>query len=1523
MAQEPQSSVAALLRQAKEALQERQYSRALQHARSVLQRDRDNYFAYVFVGAAAAGLGERERALQAYQRATSLRPTELLAWRGICESAADSTGAESDAYWSAIIQACDRCIQADLDKQNEGNLGPLLQRRWRALAILSDRSPPVYAFGELDARRLQMLFEYERREPEITEWMSIARCVRQPTMDGMRSLWGWFQHVVSSACRKQPATIPSYVAVGIRLWQCTTEREYVFQEWTRGAACADAFCLSALEELLMEDTAPRELVEKYLLWCQRIVHRRPGGLGAASIGWVLVLLASARNVGVATTERWSHWRMSGLSEQVTETLITDHTLVASLLQMGLGIGAHDWNRVSRASSAALDLIDGKRKQGRDLTLLYVATQLALGIAQGAQRKRNEAIRTLEAALETLHVIRGDRANRDWVIRMRCCVWRILAAYFWQQNLVESRRQALALCEQVLAVDSREPWAQIQQMEWVDELAASSVQVPEQPSGCACVDWNGHWSKLRQLDSLLEQLDAAAMPLGLHIIGWGTSVAASAKVRALAFLCRARHGRFMANSPLRQRDGECDLPVSELEDLLAAVSADPKAVAAYWALARYLWTKALALGGPRAVAAQPCPETMAEQRTSREVTTDSSVMLPGVASICNALDAFPEPFDRTVVDSGQIPKDGRKGKSIEKRHQEMSMPTGHADDALSEPSVATESASSLVESLSAPPKEGIEDTQRSACIPNATAASNNAVQGISQRTDTEAYCKSSKAAFSPSFPSRDDPTSQKGQDSSALLVSSAKASWYWFMAVRCLEHAQALEPGSEAICLKLLRAYSWEIQQSIHHREFATTRALVQRVERVCLQAIASSTEAVPWAWFTSGWFQYQSRAWRACALSLQKYLQMDDESAFHDQRHLLSWYALGEAYQREGKVIAACQALARSWQYGVSMIPVAQDSAMDMIVLVGTAYARLLAVRGQYTEALALIATLDRMTDPSHSTAQGQDTEARPFITASDRMTDPSRSTAEVDEQYPQKRKSLVTASPITAVETGSDTSGPTRERSCALCPTRTSDIGSGQDKDGSLLKRTPHGINRAFDRKETSCLSVSGDKNGTITTQSTSGRMRWLEMLLCWSLAHVRSSYAERLWLCGQQRAAIENWQVAMRALEKARVTSAPSAWEEPSARCFTIALRLLQRTGPAPLSDLFSRERSDTSMTGVKDECDLRGASFQLADPALRNIIQPLGAMLTMGGRATPSPVLQAQYLVFELLCWAATPADEPQPQAREPSAFLERLAALVHATSARMRPRVAGMFLTSLAFTGRLCYHDVEHWSLLNHFGRLDGDTSVVLVALSLLNERPMLWAKRSPALGSHSIVEWSSEQMDVSFARRGLEWLQIHHADSALGATLLGLVYEQVFGDLVMADRFYELGVLTYPNEPLAQLHGIRALLRCDKLAANVMQPSTWIRYAFYWERVCKHGLLWPQRRADKSSGDSLGHVKAQLDAYFSRNLAQMTMLRNQDAMKGVVAQPQDHESIQCWCHRYPDLQTTNPHQNSWNEHLLQP
>ncbi|XP_013407175.1 tetratricopeptide repeat protein 37 isoform X1 [Lingula anatina] len=107
------------LKNAREAIRNKDYKEALKHCKAILKVDKTNYNALVFVGVAAEGLEQPEQALSAYKKATDSAPDQLLAWQGLCNFYEKNDKAE---YKDDMLQVYEKLMalyESDFEKKFE------------------------------------------------------------------------------------------------------------------------------------------------------------------------------------------------------------------------------------------------------------------------------------------------------------------------------------------------------------------------------------------------------------------------------------------------------------------------------------------------------------------------------------------------------------------------------------------------------------------------------------------------------------------------------------------------------------------------------------------------------------------------------------------------------------------------------------------------------------------------------------------------------------------------------------------------------------------------------------------------------------------------------------------------------------------------------------------------------------------------------------------------------------------------------------------------------------------------------------------------------------------------------------------------------------------------------------------------------------------------------------------------------------------------------------------------------------
>ncbi|XP_071101530.1 superkiller complex protein 3-like [Haliotis cracherodii] len=120
------------LKNAREAIRNKEFKEALRHCKTVLASDKTNYNALVFVGVAAEGLEQADQALKAYKKAIDAAPEQILAWQGLCGFYEKNPSPDNDADLASVykklmsLQASDKEKMLDIGRklaQVHGKLG--------------------------------------------------------------------------------------------------------------------------------------------------------------------------------------------------------------------------------------------------------------------------------------------------------------------------------------------------------------------------------------------------------------------------------------------------------------------------------------------------------------------------------------------------------------------------------------------------------------------------------------------------------------------------------------------------------------------------------------------------------------------------------------------------------------------------------------------------------------------------------------------------------------------------------------------------------------------------------------------------------------------------------------------------------------------------------------------------------------------------------------------------------------------------------------------------------------------------------------------------------------------------------------------------------------------------------------------------------------------------------------------------------------------------------------------------------
>lgn len=102
------------LKQAREAIREKEFKTALKHCKAVLKIDKQNYNAWVFIGVSAQEMEQPIQAEAAFLKAIEISPDQHLAWQGLCQFYEKNEGRE---YKEKLIEPYIKIIELLKDEK--------------------------------------------------------------------------------------------------------------------------------------------------------------------------------------------------------------------------------------------------------------------------------------------------------------------------------------------------------------------------------------------------------------------------------------------------------------------------------------------------------------------------------------------------------------------------------------------------------------------------------------------------------------------------------------------------------------------------------------------------------------------------------------------------------------------------------------------------------------------------------------------------------------------------------------------------------------------------------------------------------------------------------------------------------------------------------------------------------------------------------------------------------------------------------------------------------------------------------------------------------------------------------------------------------------------------------------------------------------------------------------------------------------------------------------------------------------
>ncbi|XP_013777093.1 tetratricopeptide repeat protein 37-like [Limulus polyphemus] len=157
-----------LLKQAREAIRDKDFKSALKYCKTVLKLDKNNYHAWVFIGAAAEEMGELEQTLAAFNKAIDISPDQVLAWQGLCNFYEKHYNDDNRKALENVYKKLKELMNNDKAKNME-----ILQKLYNLYKIQED------FLSALNVLLEQVQLCDENPKLEMTTWISITDMLQE------------------------------------------------------------------------------------------------------------------------------------------------------------------------------------------------------------------------------------------------------------------------------------------------------------------------------------------------------------------------------------------------------------------------------------------------------------------------------------------------------------------------------------------------------------------------------------------------------------------------------------------------------------------------------------------------------------------------------------------------------------------------------------------------------------------------------------------------------------------------------------------------------------------------------------------------------------------------------------------------------------------------------------------------------------------------------------------------------------------------------------------------------------------------------------------------------------------------------------------------------------------------------------------------------------------------------------------------------------------------------------------------
>ncbi|XP_063225938.1 superkiller complex protein 3 [Bacillus rossius redtenbacheri] len=304
--------IKALLKEAREAIKNKDHKTALKHCKTVLKYDRNNYHGLVLFGVSLQESDQRDQAPKAFRKAIEAAPKQILAWQGLASFYEKENSEEGQKELLSVYQQL-LILESDLGKFTD---------ICNKLAVLSVKLNTIDEFVKILSH--DTVAATPERQSVVWKTVSLVLAQLRDLPDNLSEVLELYLRNVLKSC--EDGEREEYYKKYLKVLYKRKKYEVLRQEATKmHSLCADSVyplewvCKVYSEEVARGQDSPSAMGGVARAFCNKLAESQPGA-GMALVARGALLLADGDPVAARDSlqtavssmpHMWSSWLLMG------------------------------------------------------------------------------------------------------------------------------------------------------------------------------------------------------------------------------------------------------------------------------------------------------------------------------------------------------------------------------------------------------------------------------------------------------------------------------------------------------------------------------------------------------------------------------------------------------------------------------------------------------------------------------------------------------------------------------------------------------------------------------------------------------------------------------------------------------------------------------------------------------------------------------------------------------------------------------------------------------------------------------------------------------------------------------------------------------------------------------------------------------------------------------------------------------------------------------------------------------------